>query len=150
MDEADELGTAVWKARNKIIVFLTVVLVAVTISGTLMYHIESIAATGADESDPTSHSLFTSIPEAMYWAIITMTTVGYGDVVPRSAIGKAISAALILLGYSLIIVPSTFIGAEFMQQAKSEESSHNCSECNASGHRMTADYCYRCGTRLDS
>ncbi len=150
MDEADELGSAVWKARNKIIVFLTVVLVAVTISGTLMYHIEAIASNGTDESDLDSQSLFTSIPEAMYWAIITMTTVGYGDVVPRSAIGKAISAALILLGYSLIIVPSTFIGAEFVQQAQSEESSVTCSECNAAGHRATADYCYRCGTRLDS
>lgn len=148
MDEADELGTAVWKARNKIIVFLTVVLVAVTISGTLMYHIEALAANGLDETDIDSHSLFTSIPEAMYWAIVTMTTVGYGDVVPRSAIGKAISACLILLGYSLIIVPSTFIGAEFMQQAQSGIDQSPCETCEARGHHKDADFCYRCGKRF--
>lgn len=148
MDEADELGTAVWRSRNKIIVFLTVVLVAVTISGTLMYHIEAIAANGADETDVDSQSLFTSIPEAMYWAIVTMTTVGYGDVVPRSAIGKAISAALILLGYSLIIVPSTFIGAEFLQQAKANSDQTPCENCRSKGHHEDAEFCYRCGTRF--
>ena len=148
MDEADELGAAVWKARDKIIVFLTVVLVAVTISGTLMYHVEAIAADERIPMDEDSQSLFTSIPESMYWAIITMTTVGYGDVVPRSAIGKAISAALVLLGYSLIIVPSTFIGAEFMKKSETASSDHVCNACNASGHRESADYCYRCGARV--
>lgn len=148
MDEADELGAAVWKSRNKIVVFLTVVLVAVTISGTLMYHIEAIAANGTDKADVESHSLFTSIPEAMYWAIITMTTVGYGDVVPRSVVGKVISAALILLGYSLIIVPSTFIGAEFVQQARATDDQPPCDHCGAKSHLAEAEYCYRCGERF--
>ncbi len=148
MDEADELSTAVWKSRNKIIVFLTVVLVAVTISGTLMYHVEAIAAGGRIENGPNSPSLFTSIPESMYWAIITMTTVGYGDVVPRSAIGKAISAALVLLGYSLIIVPSTFISAEMIKESKPAESEHACTECNETGHRESAEFCFRCGAKF--
>jgi voltage-gated potassium channel len=147
MDEADELGAAVWKARNKIVVFLMVVLVAVTISGTLMYYIEANAAMGVDPTDTSHQSLFTSIPESMYWAIVTMTTVGYGDVVPRSSIGKAISAALILLGYSLIIVPSTFISAEFVRQQPREEQVP-CPTCGASHHRSDALYCHRCGHRL--
>lgn len=143
MNEADELSTAVWRARNKIIVFVIVVLVAVTISGTLMYHIEALTWNGVDSS-----SQFTSIPQAMYWAIVTMTTVGYGDVVPQTALGKVISAALILLGYSLIIVPSTFVSAEFVQSAR-HESDHPCHHCNARSQREDAVYCYRCGTRLD-
>lgn len=148
MDEADELGSAIWHARNKIIVFLTVVLVAVTISGTLMFHIEAIAAANAAPDDVTQQSLFTSIPEAMYWAIVTMTTVGYGDVVPRSAIGKAISAALILLGYSLIIVPSTFIGAEIIQSRQAATDHTSCENCETAGHREDAEFCYRCGKRF--
>ncbi len=143
MNEADELAIAVWRARNKIIVFLAVVLVAVTISGTLMYHIEALTPDGIDSS-----SQFTSIPQSMYWAIVTMTTVGYGDVVPKTAAGKVISAALILLGYSLIIVPSTFVSAEFLQKAD-KPSKHACHNCAAGHQREDADYCYRCGVHLD-
>ncbi len=143
MNEADELSAAVWAARNKIIVFLAVVLVAVTISGTLMFHIETaMANSDGGESD------FTSIPQAMYWAIVTMTTVGYGDIVPLSSAGKVISAILILLGYSLIIVPSTFVSAEIMQR-RQEPVDHACHQCDAKGHPDESTYCYRCGTRLD-
>jgi voltage-gated potassium channel len=140
MDEADELGLAIWRARNKIIVFLVVVLVAVTISGTLMYHIESIQS-GEHASQ------FTSIPQAMYWAIVTMTTVGYGDVVPQTAVGKVISAILILLGYSLIIVPSTFVTAQFAQRHQ-EPKELPCPDCDADGQRGDATFCYRCGAKL--
>ncbi|QDT04020.1 Cyclic nucleotide-gated potassium channel [Rubripirellula lacrimiformis] len=140
MDDADELASAVWRSRNKIIVFLAVVLVAVTISGTLMYHIEHV-------SDMDAGGQFTSIPQAMYWAIVTMTTVGYGDIVPKTTLGKFISAALILLGYSLIIVPSTFVSAEIIQKTQTPDA-HPCPHCNVSGHRADATYCYRCGDRL--
>ncbi len=139
MDEADELAAAVWSARNKIIVFLAVVLVAVTISGTLMYYIEAIQA--GDQNQ------FTSIPQAMYWAIVTMTTVGYGDVVPQTAVGKMISAILILLGYSLIIVPSTFVSAQFAGRSQDTDESP-CPACHASGQRSDATFCYRCGAKL--
>ncbi|MCH1494119.1 MAG: ion transporter [Rubripirellula sp.] len=143
MNEADELSAAVWAARNKIIVFLAVVIVAVTISGTLMFHIETMMADShGQQSD------FTSIPQAMYWAIVTMTTVGYGDVVPLSSAGKVISAILILLGYSLIIVPSTFVSAEIMHRRR-EPDSARCHQCDAEEHQADATYCYRCGTRLD-
>ena len=94
-------------------------------------------------------SQFTSIPQAMYWAIVTMTTVGYGDVVPKTAVGKVISALLILLGYSLIIVPSTFVSAEFIQKhQRANGQAPPCEQCNATGHREDAEYCYRCGKRF--
>lgn len=143
MNEADELASALWRARNKIIVFLVVVLVAVTISGTLMYHIETLTKDGIDQE-----SKFTSIPQAMYWAIVTMTTVGYGDVVPQTAAGKVISSVLILLGYSLIIVPSTFVSAEIVQQAN-RGNTIICPTCGARDVREDATYCYRCGARLE-
>lgn len=141
MDDADELASAVWRSRNKIIVFLSVVLVAVTLSGTLMYHIEY----RDDAVD--SGGQFTSIPQAMYWAIVTMTTVGYGDIVPRTTLGKMISAILILLGYSLIIVPSTFVSAEIIQQTQTPDETP-CPHCEVVGQRADAAYCYRCGEKL--
>ncbi|MFK8114581.1 MAG: ion transporter [Rubripirellula sp.] len=151
MNDADELAEAVWKARHKIVVFLSVVLVAVTISGALMYQIETVMTEGATYEDgtPFPESGFTSIPQAMYWAIVTMTTVGYGDVVPQTSAGKLISACLILLGYSLIIVPSTFVSAEIMKESRGEEEPP-CENCEASGQRADADYCFRCGIRFES
>ena len=133
MSEADELGQAVWRARDKIIVFLCVVLVAVTISGTLMYHVEEIGA--GDESE------FTSIPQAMYWAVVSLTTVGYGDVVPRTSLGKMISTALILLGYSLIIVPSTFVTSEMVRSERQP-----CAACGSDTQKESAKFCDQCGT----
>jgi len=96
-------------------------------------------------------SQFTSIPQAMYWAIVTMTTVGYGDVVPTTAVGKVISAILILLGYSLIIVPSTFVSAEFIQQhQKNTDHAPPCEQCGAVAQPLGAEFCYRCGQRFPS
>ncbi|EMI54437.1 ion transporter [Rhodopirellula sallentina] len=145
MSQADELADAVWHSRDKIVVFLSVVLVAVTISGTLMYHIETVLTENEIESD------FTSIPQAMYWAIVTMTTVGYGDIVPHTTIGKIISAILILLGYSLIIVPTGFVSAELSSRnVGPEHDLHPCPNCGVSRHRRDADYCYRCGAHLEN
>ncbi len=139
--EAESLRAAVWNSRDKIMVFLSTVLVAVTISGTLMYQVEH----GAEQE----RSQFTSIPQSMYWAIVTMTTVGYGDVVPHTAIGKFISAALILLGYSLIIVPTGFISAEIhAQKSGPEHNSRTCPHCFREGHAEEANFCRICGTHL--
>lgn len=143
MSQADELADAVWNSRDKIVVFLSVVLVAVTISGTLMYHIETVMMGDHHDSD------FTSIPQSMYWAIVTMTTVGYGDVVPHTTLGKIISACLILLGYSLIIVPTGFVSAELSSKMPVTIDFHPCPACQATRHREDADYCYRCGVHLD-
>ncbi len=145
MSQADELADAVWRSRDKIVVFLAVVLVAVTISGALMYHIETVLVDDPADSD------FTSIPQSMYWAIVTMTTVGYGDIVPHTTIGKIISAALILLGYSLIIVPTGFVSAELSNQRAGEIlEPFPCPNCRASLHRREATYCDRCGAYLEA
>ena len=145
MSEADELSRAVWQSRDKIIVFLAVVMVAVTISGTLMYHVEYV-----EDELGNSTSQFSSIPQSMYWAIVTMTTVGYGDIVPQTTPGKFISAALILLGYSLIIVPTGFVSAELtaQRQGSKAEASRVCPHCDKRGHPEDANFCNRCGARL--
>ncbi len=155
MSDADELSAAVWRARNKVVVFLAVLLVAVTISGTLMYHVE---ADLPDRRRPDSQ--FTSIPQAMYWAIVTMSTVGYGDVVAKTTPGKVIAAGLILLGYSLIIVPTGFVSAELaggkMGSRGNEPaadidagSPDSCDVCGRTGHRDSANFCDQCGTSLE-
>jgi voltage-gated potassium channel len=146
MREAESLSKAVWHARDKIIVFIGVVLVAVTISGTLMYHVENWEPVAGEPP-----SSFTSIPQAMYWAIVTMTTVGYGDIVPTTTVGKFISAALILLGYSLIIVPSGFVIAEVSASqylGTDQAGPVTCPRCARRRHAADANYCCRCGERL--
>lgn len=137
--EAHSLRDAVWRSRDKIFVFIAVVLVAVTISGTLMYQIE--------HNEPESR--FTSIPQAMYWAIVTMTTVGYGDIVPQTIVGKIISALLILLGYSLIIVPTGFVSAEITALSRHRDlTARACPHCLREGHSPDAAFCDMCGEQL--
>ncbi len=152
MDEADELSSAFWRARNKIVVFLAAIAVAVTISGTLMYYVETelprYLAEASNEATPESQ--FTSIPLSMYWATVTMTTVGYGDVVAKTTAGKIVTTVLILLGYSLIIVPSGFVTAEMTAiRLGDDEPKSECPECAIVGHRSDAVHCFRCGHRLD-
>jgi voltage-gated potassium channel len=138
--EAHVLKEAIWQSRDKILVFLAFVLVVVTLSGTLMYQVEM----GAPDNK------FTSIPESMYWAIVTMTTVGYGDIVPHTPIGKFLSATLILLGYSLIIVPISVVSSELNIQNKNSLTARTCPHCFREGHSPDANYCDLCGDRLAS
>jgi voltage-gated potassium channel len=139
LKEAHSLQDAVWKARDKILVFIAVVLVAVTISGTLMYQIEH----------QQEGSKFSSIPVSMYWAVVTMTTVGYGDIAPETTPGKIIAAAVILLGYSLIIVPTGFVSAEISSQNRNRGlNSRSCGHCFREGHSSDAIFCDMCGEKL--
>ncbi len=139
--ESEHLGAAVWRARAKIVVFLAVVMITVTIAGTAMYEVESFY--GGERSQ------FTSIPQSIYWAIITMTTVGYGDIVPRTTLGKILSAFLILVGYSLIIVPTGFVSAEIIDSRKKRGfSTQACPYCMAESHQTDATFCRRCGKPL--
>ncbi len=156
--DAEELSHVIWKTRHKIAVFLTVVLVAVTISGTLMYFVENVVPTliamqrPGGEASQLPNSQFDSIPQSMYWAIVTMTTVGYGDIVPKTTAGKFVSAALILLGYSLIIVPTGFVTAELTSRIGDTNAmavETHCPRCDTAGHRGDAAYCYRCGERFE-
>jgi voltage-gated potassium channel len=141
LSEAASLRRAVWAARGKIVVFLTTVLIAVSITGSAMYLVENF-------EEPSEQ--FTSIPQGMYWAIVTMTTVGYGDIVPETPMGKLLSAVLIILGYSLIIVPTGFVSAEFVgaKIASRPVSTQTCSNCMREGHDVDAAFCKHCGTKL--
>lgn len=182
--ESEDLARAVAQARAKIIIFLAVVLIAITIAGALMYEIENpvsrrralarrqvtvttpINVAGDDvmlagpletddktlrsddvDGDLIEPSGFSSIPLAMYWATVTMTTVGYGDIVPQTTAGKVVSAILILLGYSLIIVPTGFVSAEFMGSKKAV-SNITCRYCLTAGHDADAVYCKYCGESM--
>ena len=138
--EADELGGAVFRARAKIIVFLAVVIIIVTVTGTLMYEIENICRPEGND--------FESIPEGIYWAVVTMTTVGFGDTVPKSSPGKFLSSILILLGYSMIIVPTGFVSAEFIESKRKPITTRSCSQCITEGHDADAKYCKYCSAEL--
>lgn len=138
LSESEVLYKAFWDARSKIVVFFATVLVVITIMGTLMYEVEH------HQED----SGFTSIPQSMYWAIVTMTTVGYGDIVPETTAGKFLSAILILLGYSLIIVPTGFVSANLARTNKIYISTRTCKHCITEGHDIDAKYCKYCGEEM--
>ena len=137
MSEGHALRQAVWLARDKIIVFLLVVMVSVTIVGTLMYLVESPV-----------NDRFSSIPQSVYWAIVTMTTVGYGDVVPVTPIGKLFSAVLIITGYALIVVPTGFVTASMIEQRRFDADRRRCPACARHGHDADARHCKHCGSVL--
>lgn len=138
--EGEDLGNAIWRARGKIVVFIMVVLIIVTIAGTIMYDVESTFD---------SESKFTSIPMGIYWAIVTMTTVGFGDIVPKTTAGQFISAILILVGYSLIIVPTGFVSAEVLDRKRRRViSTVSCPSCLTEDHDDDAVFCKYCGGEM--
>ena len=133
--EAAVLQLALRQSMRKIIVFLFVVLTIVTIVGALMYQIEGEA------------NGFTSIPTAMYWAIVTVTTVGYGDISPHTVVGRILASMLMIVGYGIIAVPTGIVTFEFAR-AYGTGSVRACSECGLARQDEDAIYCKRCGTRL--
>lgn len=139
LTEATALRKALLESRHKIAVFLVTVLIVVLIASAAMHIVEGNAGNRA----------FDSMPSAMYWAIITMTTVGYGDITPITPVGKAITAVLVLIGYSLIIVPTGILSAEFAGAATRRITTRACPSCMAEGHDAEAIYCKRCGQPLD-
>lgn len=136
LDEADGLRRALWISRRKITVFLTTVMVLVTILGTLMYVIEG------------SERGFRSIPEAIYWAVVTMTTVGYGDITPMTPLGKALAVVIMLLGYALIIVPTGILSAELAGRRQGAVTTRVCRQCGHGEHQHAANFCADCGAAL--
>lgn len=147
--DADDLSKAIWHARGKIIVFLATVVIVVTIAGTLMYEIEGRHLGGLDD-EQLRQTEFSSIPRSIYWAIVTMTTVGYGDMVAKSTMGQFVTSVLILIGYSLIIVPTGFMSAEFIKKSRTKVVSNRaCRECMHEDHALDAIYCNQCGTQLE-
>jgi voltage-gated potassium channel len=139
LHEANTLAGALRRSRRKIMVFFALMMILVTIFGCLLYVIEG-----------PQHG-FDTIPESIYWAIVTVTTVGYGDMVPVTALGKAISAVGMLLGYAIIAVPTGIITAELTSEIQSEKASRtnrNCRNCARAGHDPEARYCKHCGAHL--
>jgi len=136
--EARALHDALYLSRHKIAVFLTTVIIVVLIASALMHVVEGNA--GNEDFD--------SMPGAMYWAVITMTTVGYGDVTPITVVGKATTAALVLIGYSLIIIPTGILTAEIAGRQPGRVTTRACPSCMAEGHDDDAVYCKRCGAEL--
>tara|TARA_R110002110_G_scaffold66978_1_gene183025 strand:- start:122845 stop:123726 length:882 start_codon:yes stop_codon:yes gene_type:complete len=141
LNEANELAAALHRSSRKIFVFFSMMIILATIFGSLLYVIE-----GAEHG-------YSSIPESIYWAIVTITTVGYGDVVPQTALGRAIAAVGMLIGYAVIAVPTGILTAEITvaQQAKREREvrqARNCSTCAWVEHDVQARYCRNCGSSL--
>ncbi len=137
VDEYTSLGRALVASRRKILVFLSFVLMVVLIMGTLMYVIEGPA-----------HG-FTSIPTAMYWAVTTMTTVGFGDITPKTDLGRFISSLMMLLGWGVLAVPTGIVTAEMTaQRGTVKTTTRTCHDCLTEGHQPEALFCHRCGARL--
>jgi len=134
--EASMLHAAMRASLRKIIVFLGVVLTVVLIVGALMHLIEG------------QEGGFTSIPEAVYWAIVTMTTVGYGDIAPQTVLGKILASALMIMGYGIIAVPTGIVTVEVAAALKGRTSTQACRECSADGHAYDAVHCKYCGAKL--
>lgn len=142
--EASQLQSALKASRTKIAVFIYVVLILSVILGTLMYLIEG------DEAG------FTSIPTSIYWTIVTLTTVGYGDIAPQTALGQFLATVIMILGYGIIAVPTGIVTAEFSRSKKSTDGTGHtihvntqaCPNCSAEGHRDNATHCYNCGHLL--
>ena len=141
MGEANLLYTALVQARRKIFVFLFAVFNLIVIFGALMFIIE-----GPENG-------FDSIPESIYWAIVTITTVGYGDISPQTPLGQAVAALAMICGYAIIAVPTGIIGAELInefQQRSRQEPNHGrqCVSCGATSHDLDARFCKYCGNLI--
>jgi len=134
--EARTLGLALRASRYKITVFLFTVLTIVVVVGSLMFLIEG-----------PQHG-FTSIPRGVYWAIVTLTTVGYGDIAPETPIGQAVAAMVMIMGYGIIAVPTGIVTVELAQQAQRKPSQKGCSGCGHRDHDGDALFCKRCGATL--
>ncbi len=141
MGEANLLYTALLQARRKIFVFLFSVLTLIVIFGALMFIIE-----GPEHG-------FNNIPRSIYWAIVTITTVGYGDVSPQTPLGQLVAGLAMICGYAIIAVPTGIIGAELMNEYQNRNQKNlaedrKCSNCKATGHDMDARFCKYCGSLI--
>nr|WP_233198674.1 MULTISPECIES: ion transporter [Luteimonas] len=134
--EAGVLITALARSRRKILVFVSALITIVVIFGALMYVIE-----GPEHG-------FTSIPTGMYWAVVTMGTVGFGDISPGTPLGRFITSILILIGYSIIAVPTGIYTAELASTLRPKRRNVRCPECGLRDHEQEAWHCRRCGTGL--
>lgn len=133
---SNNLVIAITNSRRKIIVFLEAVIIIVVITGALMYLVE-----GPEHG-------FTSIPKSIYWAIVTITTVGYGDIAPETVMGQTIASMLMIVGFAIIAVPTSIIGGEIIKEHLTPTNPRECNNCNFDRNDDEASYCSRCGEKL--
>ncbi|MCP3100058.1 ion transporter [Myxococcus sp. K15C18031901] len=137
LGQAEVLMTALRASRAKITVFLVAVLSIDVVMGALMYIVEGPA-----------HG-FDNIPRSMYWAIVTMTTVGFGDITPKTVLGQALASVLMLMGYGILAVPTGIVSVELANAARQRPDTQACPGCGTQGHDLDARFCKHCGTELD-
>jgi len=133
--EANVLVRSLQKAQRKILVFASFIFVLATLFGSLMYLIE-----GADNG-------FTSIPKSIYWTVVTITTVGYGDITPQTPLGQILSTFIMLTGYSIFAVPTGIVAAHLSDEMRGQKQ-RRCQSCNSSYHDEDARYCKHCGAEF--
>lgn len=155
MQESAKLKIALMASKAKILVFLYTVSIIAILIGTVMYYIEG------------PHNGFTSIPRSVFYTIVTLTTVGYGDMVPATTLGQFLSMVLMVIGYGIIAVPTGIVGVEIAKEVRKSINNNNkeassrpleldrangivCAHCNADIHRDEAEYCYKCGHYLNA
>ncbi|MEZ5596834.1 MAG: ion transporter [Pseudomonadales bacterium] len=137
VSEYSALGRALWVSRRKIFVFLSVVFLVLLVMASLMYVVEG------------PQNGFTSVPVAMYWAITTMTTVGFGDITPHTNLGRIIASLMMLLGWGTLAVPTGIVSAELTAQTmRQTPTTRTCHECLSEGHLPGARFCRDCGAPL--
>jgi voltage-gated potassium channel len=134
--ESRVLSDALWASRRKIGVFLMVVLTLLVVIGSLMYLIEG------------EENGFTDIPTSIYWAVVTLTTVGYGDISPKTPIGRTVAGAVMILGYGIIAVPTGIVTAELTRAGRPGPTPAACPACRGTGHDADARFCKHCGVSL--
>jgi len=133
---AEQMRDALVRSRRKIFVFISTMLVLISVFGAIMYLVE-----GPEHG-------FTSIPRAMYWATVTMATVGFGDLTPSTGLGQFITSIMILIGYGIIAVPTGIYAAELSSTLTHARLHRQCAECGTRGHEAEARFCRHCGTAL--
>jgi voltage-gated potassium channel len=136
IDEGKFIVKALYNSYRKINIFLLFIVIIVTIVGSLMYLIEG------------GRNGFTSIPDSIYWAVVTITTVGYGDISPVTPAGKLLSTLLMLCGYSIIAVPTGIVTSEMSKAIRNKKNDVTCTRCGKAEHIAEARYCNICGERL--
>ena len=142
LDEGYRLMDSIRMSFRKILVFFLFVLVLVISIGTILFIVEG--------REPDTQ--FTDIPTSIYWAIVTMTTVGYGDIAPVTAMGRFLSAIVMLLGYTILAVPTGIVSVEMFKEAATnaqKDAERECPNCGKRGHQEGARYCDRCGYDMD-
>jgi voltage-gated potassium channel len=138
LSEGNLLLKAMVQSGRKVFLFFFSVSLIIMVLSAVMYVVEG------------PQNGFSSIPKSIYWTIVTITTVGYGDVTPKTGLGQTIAAFTMLLGYSIIAIPTGILTAEISQEVGRHRDLRSCNQCHKTGHDLNARYCNRCGCELDS